>query len=96
MSQDFLVCAIGELEYHDTKMKLEPGETLVMFTDGVTEAMDIDYKEFGEERLEATLKKSAGQNCRQIIDAIQAEVANFVGEAEQSDDITMFTLKRLQ
>ena len=96
MSRDYLVGALGELEYHDTQMKLEPGETLVMFTDGVTEAMDIDYKEFGEERLEATLKKSAGQNCRQIIDAIQAEVANFVGEAEQSDDITMFTLKRLQ
>lgn len=96
MSKDFIVGTIGDLVFHDNHMKLEPGETLVMFTDGVTEAMDVDFKEYGEERLEATLKKSAGLNSRQIIDAISADVTAYVGEAEQSDDITIFTLKRLQ
>jgi sigma-B regulation protein RsbU (phosphoserine phosphatase) len=94
MPQDFLVGAIEGLEYHDQHMKLEPGETLVMFTDGVNEAMNIDYKEFGDDRLEASLKKCAGQDCQQIIDTVKADVAEFVGEAEQSDDITLFALKR--
>ena len=94
MPQDFLVGAIEGLEYHDQQMKLEPGETLVMFTDGVNEAMNIDFKEFGDDRLEASLKKCAGQDCQQIIDTVKADVAEFVGEAEQSDDITLFALKR--
>ena len=94
MPQDFLVGAIEGLEYHDNQMKLEPGDTLVMFTDGVNEAMNIDFKEFGDERFEATLKKCAGMDCQQIIDTVKADVAAFVGEAEQSDDITLFTLKR--
>jgi sigma-B regulation protein RsbU (phosphoserine phosphatase) len=94
MPQDFLLGAIEGLEYHDNHMKLEPGETLVMFTDGVNEAMDIDFKEFGDDRFEESLKKCAGQDCQQIIDTVKADVAAFVGEAEQSDDITLFALKR--
>ncbi len=94
MPQNYLLGAIKELEYNDIHMKLEPGETLVMFTDGVNEAMDINYKEFGDDRLEASLKKCGGQDCQQIIDTVKADVAEFVGEAEQSDDITLFALKR--
>jgi len=94
MPQDFLVGAIEGLEYHDQQMKLELGETLVMFTDGVNEAMNIEYQEFGDDRLEASLKKCAGLDCQQIIDTVKADVAAFVGEAEQSDDITLFALKR--
>jgi sigma-B regulation protein RsbU (phosphoserine phosphatase) len=94
MPQNYLVGAIKELEYHDIHMKLEPGETLVMFTDGVNEAMNINYKEFGDDRLEASLKKCGGMDCQQIIDTVKADVTEFVGEAEQSDDITLFALKR--
>jgi sigma-B regulation protein RsbU (phosphoserine phosphatase) len=76
------------------QMKLEPGETLVMFTDGVNEAMNIEHEEFGDDRLEASLRKCAGLDCQHIIDTVKADVAEFVGEAEQSDDITLFALKR--
>ncbi len=94
MPQDSLVGAIEGLEFHDMQMKLEPGETLVMFTDGVNEATNIDFKMFGDDRLEASLKKCAGLDCQQIITTVRADVAEFVGEAEQSDDITLFALKR--
>ena len=67
----------------------------MMFTDGVTEAMNINNEEFGEERLEDTLAEVTLHNCQQIVDAIKADVAAFVGEAEQSDDITVLALKRL-
>ena len=94
MPQDLLLGAIEGLEYHNMQMKLEPGETLVMFTDGVNEAMNIEYEEFGDDRLEASLRKCAGLDCQHIIDTVKADVAEFVGEAEQSDDITLFALKR--
>jgi sigma-B regulation protein RsbU (phosphoserine phosphatase) len=66
-----------------------------MYTDGVTEAMNIDYQQFGEERLEETLEDVAMHNCQEMVDAIKSDVAAFAGEAEQSDDITVLTLKRL-
>ena len=96
MPQDPLMGALEDMTYHDVNMKLEPGETLVMFTDGVNEAMNKDYQEFGDDRLFASLQKCSGQNCQQIIDSVKADVASFVGEMEQSDDITLFALKRLK
>ena len=70
------------------------GDTLVMFTDGITEAMNTQLQEFGEDRLVATLEKLTQSNCQQVVDGIKADVATFVGEAEQSDDITILVLKR--
>jgi sigma-B regulation protein RsbU (phosphoserine phosphatase) len=66
-----------------------------MFTDGVTEAVNTTYEEFGEKRLTATLGQLAKANCQQIIDSVKADVAAFVGEAEQSDDITLLAVKRI-
>ena len=96
MPTDSLVGAIQDMKYHDETLTLKPGETLVMFTDGVNEAMNADYKEYGDDRLKACLMAHTGDNCRQLIDAVRADVAAFVGDMEQSDDITLFTLKRLQ
>lgn len=95
MSKDPMVGAIEGLTYHEEKMKLEPGDTLFMFTDGVTEAMNATFEEFGESRLEATLKSCKDKNCREMIDTVTSNVKTFVGDAEQSDDITMLVLKRL-
>lgn len=95
-SKDCFVGVIDDANFHDETIQIEPGETLVMFTDGVNEAVDTTYQEFGDDRLEATLKRCAGQDCRQLIDTIRADVSTFVGEMEQSDDITLFALKRLK
>ena len=92
---DPMVGAIDDLPYHEATLQLEKGDALVMYTDGVTEAMNIDYKQFGEERLEETLEDVAMHNCQEMVDAIKSDVAAFAGEAEQSDDITVLTLKRL-
>jgi sigma-B regulation protein RsbU (phosphoserine phosphatase) len=92
---DSMVGAIDGLIYHEATMQLEKGDTLVMYTDGVTEAMNIDYKQFGEDRLKETLEKVTMHNCQQMVDAIKSDVAAFAGAAEQSDDITVLTLKRL-
>ena len=95
MSQDPMAGAIEGIEYHESSFQLEQGDALVLFTDGVTEAMNTNFEEFGEERLEDTLEEVALHNCQQIVEAIKADVKAFAGEAEQSDDITILALKRL-
>ena len=94
MSQDPMVGAISGVDYHDCQLQLDKGDALVMFTDGVTEAMNAANEEFGEARLEATLSKTFSK-CKDVVEAIKTDVAGFVDGAEQSDDITVLALKRL-
>ena len=93
--QDPMMGAIDGIVYHEDSLQLNPGDALVMFTDGVTEAMNKENDEFGEKRLEDTIADVAMHNCQQINDAIKADVAAFADGAEQSDDITVLALKRL-
>ena len=94
MSKDIVVGAIDMYQFNETHLQLEHGDTLLLFTDGVTEAMNINEEEYGDDRLTNTLKKVTTLNCQQIIDAVKADVKVFAGEAEQSDDITLLALKR--
>jgi len=95
MTKDIVAGALEDFQYSEDKIQLSPGDTLLLYTDGVTEATNVDLNEYGEERMEALLKKSAQDNCQQIIDKVKADVKAFAGEAEQSDDITLLALKRL-
>ena len=92
-SQDPMVGAVEGMTYHEAKVKLEVGDSLFMFTDGITEAMNSQLEEFGDDRLVETLEGVVLKNCQEIIDAVTSDVKAFVGEAEQSDDITMLVLK---
>ena len=94
MSVDPMAGAIEGINFHEATLTLKPGEALVMFTDGVTEAMNIANEEFGEQRLEDTLASHAQDSCQGVIDAIKASVKAFAGEAEQSDDITVMAVRR--
>ena len=95
LAKDPMVGAISDIEYHEESIQLEKGEMLILFTDGVTEAMNVSFAEYGDERLIAALKKAVGSNCQEMINAVKADVSEFTEEAEQSDDITMLTIKRL-
>ena len=95
LSRNTIVGAFEGMDYGEDTLQLEQGDTLVMFTDGVTEAMDTAYKEFGAERLDSILRQQSGANSQQIIEAVKAGIKEFVGEAEQSDDITMLVVKRV-
>ncbi len=94
MSNNIMAGVFDDFKFSEETCHLDHGDTIVLFTDGVTEAIDINEKEFGDDRLIDTLGKLSGSSCQQIIDGIKADVAAFVGEAEQSDDITMLTLAR--
>ncbi len=84
----------GDSKYTETTLQLQPGETLLLYTDGVTEAINPREEEFMESRLEQTLKKVTSCSCQEIIDTIKADVKAFADGAEQSDDITLLALKR--
>ena len=83
------------MTFEENEVQLEKGDTLFMFTDGVSEAVNTQSEEFGYERLGASLEKTAQMTSQQIIDHVKEDLKAFVGEAEQSDDITMLVLKRL-
>lgn len=95
MTGDTIVGALDGLIYHDQTLLLEHGESLVLYTDGVTEAINNSFEEFGDQRLKDTLEEVTMLNCQQMVEAIKADVANFADGAEQSDDITVLALKRL-
>ena len=95
MPDDPMVGAVGGLVYHEHSLQLQRGEALVMFTDGVTEAMNMVYEEYGEARLESILQKTSGTSCQQLIETVKQDVAAFTTEAEQSDDLTLLAIKRL-
>lgn len=94
MPTDVIVGAFDEIKYEECTMQMNHGDTLVMFTDGVPEAMNPDLEEFGTDRLCNILSGMADKCCKEIIETIKASIDNFAAGAEQSDDITMLVLKR--
>lgn len=81
--------------YEEGVVHLRGGDTLVLFTDGVSEAMSTKQEEYGEERLERTLRESLEGTAQGILDAVHRDVLLHTQGAPQSDDITMMVLKFL-
>ena len=80
--------------YSSATLELAPGDSLVLYTDGVTEATDAANGLFGEERLQACLAAGAGQTATDTVDRLLRAVRAFAGGAPQSDDITILALRR--
>jgi sigma-B regulation protein RsbU (phosphoserine phosphatase) len=76
-------------------LSLKPGETLYVFTDGVTEANNSTEEPFSEAGLEAVLPAVAGFSAGEIVKAVAETVRGFVGAALPFDDITMMAVRRL-
>jgi phosphoserine phosphatase RsbU/P len=80
-------------EFEVRTVSLLPGDQLVIYSDGVTEAQNPAAEFFGKKRLREVVTARAGQSCRIIHDAIQEAVAAFTEGAAQSDDITVLVLE---
>ena len=74
-------------------MVLNPGDSLVLYTDGVTEAMNPGNEEFGRERLETLLDGAGALPAVDLLKRIYAEVDDFAAGEDQADDITCLTLR---
>jgi sigma-B regulation protein RsbU (phosphoserine phosphatase) len=89
--------ALGVLEtetWERATVQLGPGDVLVLYSDGVTDAQDELGASFGYERLKARVQASLGLSASEIRDALFAEIDEFVGKTAQSDDITLLVLTR--
>lgn len=80
--------------FEQAEFTLEPGDTLLLYSDGVSEANDLDRNEFSVERVVASLRAAAAEPCEAILDRLIADIDAFAGEAPQFDDITAMVLKR--
>ena len=92
--RNLVLGAIDGISYKGNTTKLQSGDALVMFTDGVTEAEDINHGQYGEARLEAELSALRGAGSQQIVETINAKVKDFAGEADQSDDVTLMVIRK--
>jgi sigma-B regulation protein RsbU (phosphoserine phosphatase) len=84
---------IESAEFAVAEAHLNPGDKLVVYTDGVTEAQNAAGEFFGKKRLRKTVTDHFAGSCQSIHDAIQGAVSAFTQAAEQSDDITLLVLE---
>ncbi len=91
-----LLGAMKDAEYQSNVIMLQPGESLVFYTDGVTEAFNKDNEEYKEVRLEKVLEGKHQLNTNDLVTTIFEDVQMFADDVEQSDDITCLVLKYLR
>jgi len=88
-----IVGIMSDVEYEDAVVSLGPGDSIVLFTDGVTEALNPEEEMFGDERLEGLLVEHRHLGARDIEKRVYTELTGFVAGAAQADDITMVVVK---
>ena len=86
--------SLFETVIEDKVVEFSPGSTLVLYTDGLTEAPNAEDKEFGTARLADALRTAHTGSAGQINDQILQSVQNFAGTARLRDDYTLLTIKR--
>ncbi|MDR2502976.1 MAG: SpoIIE family protein phosphatase, partial [Deltaproteobacteria bacterium] len=82
------------LEYQGFSRTLRAGELCLLYTDGITEAVNPAGEQYGEDRLEAWLRARSGQSPKEAVDGLFEDVKAFRGEAAPFDDITMLAFAR--
>jgi len=82
-----------DMSYTTNKMTLAKGDSLFLYTDGVTEAMNTNMALYSDERLLDYLSSNSFTNVTDMIQAVNSSVTEFAGDTEQSDDITMLALQ---
>ena len=94
MDPGFVLAGLDGMQYESSRLKLETGDTLFLYTDGVTEALDPDEQLFGEDRLRDALNSDRGRELRvgELLPYIRSELVDYARGAEQADDITMLGL----
>lgn len=85
--------AFREVPYDTKELFLKKGDLLFFYTDGFTEAMDGDMNPFGEERLMASVEARQAGTLQEVANGVLADIRDFVGGAEQYDDMTFLFLR---
>ncbi len=81
-------------QYEQAEAALQPGDMLLLYTDGVTEARNPEGEEFGEDRLLDTLRAAPGAGAQAAADRLLEALTRFAAGAPQHDDITLIVARR--
>ncbi len=87
------VATMPGMNFKEHEFKLEPGDSLYVYTDGVTEATRSDNELFGTDRMLESLNKDPDADPKTMLENVRADIDGFVGDAPQFDDITMLGFK---
>src|SRR5258708_14109435 len=88
------LCVIEGYKYRSERYLMTPGESLCLYTDGVTEAMNAGGELYGRQRLFSLLTAVlAASDAVKVVDAVRDNVRDFVGATERSDDLTILALR---
>lgn len=90
---NFILAGMENIKYKANEIQLSPGDEVFLYTDGVTEANNINYELFSDDRLLESLNEKKGLTVKQLCNKVKNDVDRFVGNALQSDDITMLAVK---
>ena len=85
---------LPETHMKSLSMQLRPGETIILYTDGVTEALNEDFDEFGLERLQVAARTAARRPAADLVKHITDNIQDHTGQTPQFDDMTLIILKR--
>lgn len=87
---------LDDFEFAEAKIKMNQGDVLVVISDGISEAMNENEEEYGEEKLEKLITENKNLSADKIAELIIESVNNYSGTLPQSDDITLIVIKRKQ
>ncbi|MCF7803732.1 MAG: SpoIIE family protein phosphatase [Candidatus Marinimicrobia bacterium] len=80
--------------YEEEMLDFAPGDSLVIYSDGITDAMNEEEEHFGEDRFEEALKKHHTKSAEELIEVVIESIQKFVGDAPQLDDMTLLVIRR--
>ena len=83
-----------EFDYLDYDFKMESHDILILYTDGLTETMNLKREEFSKSNIQALLHKNSRKSAQEILDIFVSSINKFTSGANRSDDITAIVLKR--
>ncbi len=87
---------LEDFEFSEHTVPFNVGDVLVLFSDGISEAMNQHEEEFEEEKILQVVQESMDQSPHQMIENLLSSVREHAGDEEQSDDMTLLVIKRIQ
>ncbi len=88
-----VIGGMSGMKYPRYEIQLQPGDKLFVYTDGVPEATNSEQKLFGNDRMVEALNRNPEGTPREILESVKQAVDEYVGDAEQFDDLTMLCLE---
>jgi sigma-B regulation protein RsbU (phosphoserine phosphatase) len=85
-----------DTRYHEYYLTIKPGEMLVLYTDGITEAVNSQGEEFGRDRLTEAVRANRELSARELIGAVQKRLMEWTEGQRPTDDVTLFVIKAVE